>query len=67
MEIDLIVAADSLADAEKAITVAAPHLMRSYRFTVIRDDKFDNPAWRVTDEDGEIKVEPKRKRARHVG
>jgi hypothetical protein len=67
-ELDLIVAADTLADAKKAIQVAAPHLLRSYRFTTIRDSQWTNPAWKVTDdgEDG-IKVEPARRRAKRVG
>jgi hypothetical protein len=61
-QVDVIVLAKSRDEAEKAIRVRGPHLIRGVTYTLIRDKHWTNPAWRVTREGDEITVLPKRKR-----
>jgi hypothetical protein len=63
-ELDVIVVADSRDEADRAISIRGPHLLRSVRWSVIRDKHGTSPAWRVTDGKGEIDVRPKRQRKR---
>lgn len=61
-ELDVIVVADSQEEADKAIRIRGPHILREVKWSVIRAKHWTNPAWRVTDGEGVIDVQPKRKR-----
>jgi hypothetical protein len=61
-QVDIIVLAASREDAEKAIRVRGPHLIRSVTYTTIRDKHGTHPSWRITQEGDQITVLPKRRR-----
>jgi hypothetical protein len=48
-QLDIIVVADSRDDADRAVTIRGPHILRVLKWSVIRDAHGTNPAWKVTE------------------
>jgi hypothetical protein len=64
LKVDVIVAGKDREECERALSVRGPHLFREVVFELVRDGRngWVNPAWRITEADGQLTVEPKRRR-----
>ena len=64
LEFDVVLIASSLKEAEERCKFPGPGFLRGYKFTTIREaeGKWQNPAWRVTQEGNILTVELKRKK-----